>query len=110
MVDAGLNDVLPLCPRVPVIHITTISARPVEQGVLLILISMCVLDSESHGALILHRGFQPRIVFPIPSVNHAKMFGLRPASTIPESAAGQDVVKKNYTETLAEIRKYVTIP
>lgn len=113
MVDAAMSDVTPLCLRDPITLFKTIRARPVEPGVCLILNPVYVEGSESHGGFILDKDVQPCVAFPIPPVNpshDANMTGLRQACTILESAAGRDVKKKRYMETMAEMRKYITVP
>ncbi|CAF9943391.1 MAG: hypothetical protein ALECFALPRED_000263 [Alectoria fallacina] len=91
MVDAAMSDGLPIYLRFPVNVVRAIRARTVEQGVWLILNAMVVMGPDSHGAFILDKDVQPRADFI-------------------ESAAGEEVGKKLYSETMAEMRGYTDVP
>ena len=59
MVDTSMSDILPIYLRIPVNIVKAIRARPVKQGVWLILNAMVVIGPESHGEFILDKDIHP---------------------------------------------------
>ncbi|RMZ77834.1 hypothetical protein DV737_g4175, partial [Chaetothyriales sp. CBS 132003] len=91
MVNTGMSDMLPQPLRSIVDVVKAIRARSVEQGVWLILNAALIVGPESHGVFYTDKNPQ------------------KPSAYI-MSSAGQEVEKKLWTETLAEMSKLTTLP
>ncbi|KAL8826051.1 MAG: hypothetical protein Q9191_004037 [Dirinaria sp. TL-2023a] len=91
MVDTAMSDVLPIYLRIPVNVLKAIRARPVDQGVWLLLNAMLVAGEDSHGEFILDKDLQAHLPFL-------------------DSPKGQEDRKKLYGETMAEMGQYTQVP
>ncbi|KAJ6032758.1 hypothetical protein N7540_003490 [Penicillium herquei] len=92
MVNTNISDVLPLHLRIIVNAIKSFRARPVEVGGWIILNAALVVGPESHGKML-----------------EDKTIAANKAAFI-RSQAGQEIQKKLWEETMAEISTLTTLP
>ncbi|KAJ5490654.1 Short-chain dehydrogenase/reductase SDR [Penicillium expansum] len=91
MVNTSMSDILPLHLRLIINVVKSIRARPVEVGVWIILHSALVVGPESHGKFLGDKTIADKSAFI-------------------QSPAGQEIQKKLWQETIAEIGTLTTLP
>ncbi|EKV11534.1 Short-chain dehydrogenase/reductase SDR [Penicillium digitatum] len=91
MVNTGMSDVLPLHLRLIINVVKSIRARPVEVGVWIILHSALVVGPESHGKFLGDKTISDKTAFI-------------------QSPVGQEIQKKLWEETIAEMGRLTTLP
>ncbi|KAJ5951555.1 Short-chain dehydrogenase/reductase SDR [Penicillium vulpinum] len=91
MVNTSMSDVLPLPLRLIVNVVKSFRARPVEVGGWIILHSALVVGPESHGKFLGDKAIEEKGAFI-------------------QSPAGQEIQKKLWDETIAEMGKLTTLP
>ncbi|EAW09505.1 uncharacterized protein ACLA_037100 [Aspergillus clavatus NRRL 1] len=91
MVNTPMSDWLPVYLRLPVNVVKAVYARPVEVGGWLILHSALVAGPESHGKFLMDKAIVDKAAFV-------------------KSAAGQEIQRKLWEETVAEMSQLTTLP
>ncbi|CEL03854.1 hypothetical protein ASPCAL04993 [Aspergillus calidoustus] len=91
MVNTSMSDVLPLHLRLLVNVLKAIAARSVEAGAWIVLHSALVAGPESHGKFLNDKTIAEKAPYIV-------------------SAAGQQVQKKLWEETIAEMSRLITLP
>jgi len=91
MVNTNMSDVLPIYLRMVVNIVKAIRARPVEVGSWIILNAALVAGPESHGKFLMDKT-------------------IAGDNAYVSSPAGQEVQKKLWDETIAEISQLTTLP
>ena len=114
MVDTAMSDVLPIYLRIPVNIVKAVRARPVKQGAWLILNAMLVAGPESHGEFLSDKNVQPCIFPSFSSAifdNKIVWTDVKQGTTSSSRPLpGQEVQKKLYNETMAEMRNHTSVP